>query len=163
MKLVTAENWRRWTGPWIIAHLGEKGTMQLNGVKRKENTSQIKPYVSRKRQLSECDSEGRDAQGEAPVKRRRRPESSATTNNGMHDNNLEDGNLEITGFVKHAESMEYKPPCSEWQQGKCNQLNLKLKRNNGSVQSQQPGAVTIDHKQLIHSIVYFCDVVSRID
>ena len=137
--------------------------MQLNGMKRKANTSQIKPYVSRKRQLSECDSEGRDAQCDAPVTWQRQPESSPTTNNGMHDNNPEDGNLEISGFMKHAESMDYKPPCSEWQQGKRNQLNLKLKRNNGSVHSQQPGAVAIDHKLLIHSIVYFCDVVSRID
>ena len=80
--------------------------MQLHGVKRKVNTSQIKPYVSRKRQLSECDSEVRDAQDDAPMKRRRRPESSATTNHGMDDNNLEDGNLEITGFVKQAESMD---------------------------------------------------------
>ena len=64
-----------------------KEELQLNGVKRKANTSQTKPYVSRKRQLSECNSEARDAPGDAPVKRRRRPESSATTNNGMDDYN----------------------------------------------------------------------------
>ena len=104
------------------------GELQLNGVNRKANTSQTKPYVSRKRQLSECDSEARDAQGDAPVKRRCRPESSAATNHGMDDNNLEDGNLETTGFVKHAESMDYKYPCTEWQRGKCSKLKLKPKR-----------------------------------
>ena len=99
----------RWTGHWTIAHLGEKGNVQLNGVKRKVHNSQIKPYLSRKRQLSECDSEARDAQGDAHVKLRRRPESSATTNNAIDDNN-KDGNLWITGFVTHAESMDYKSP-----------------------------------------------------
>ena len=88
-------------------------------MKRRANTKQTKPFVSRKRQLSECDSEARDAQGDAPVNRRRRPESSKTSKIGVDDNNLEDGDLQITGFVKHAESMDYKPPCSEWQQETC--------------------------------------------
>ena len=46
----------------------------------------------------------------------------------MDDNNHEEGNLEITGFMKHAESMDYKCPCIEWQQEQISQLNLKLKR-----------------------------------
>ena len=83
----------RCTGPWTIAHLGKKGNVQLNGAKSRVNTSQIKPYVCKKHQLSESDSEVRHAQGNAPVKLHRRPDSSVTSNNGMDDNNLEDGIL----------------------------------------------------------------------
>ena len=115
----------------------KKGELQLNGVKRKVNTRQIKLYVCRKHQLSECDSEVKHAQGNAPVKLHRRPELSATSNNGMDDNNLEDGNLEITGFVKHAEPVDYKLSGSR--------KKIKQKRQHGNVHFQQPRAVTIDH------------------
>ena len=62
---------------------------------------------ARDAQGEERDAQGEagDAQGEPPVKRWRRVESSATTNIGMDDKNLEDRNHEITGFVKHSESM----------------------------------------------------------
>ena len=45
----------RWTGPYIIEQLGEKGTVRLSGLKRKVNLSHIKQYVKRKREVSECE------------------------------------------------------------------------------------------------------------
>ena len=148
VKIATARSWRYVGLALELSRILEERESATKWCKRKVNNSQIKPYLSRKRQLSECDSEARDAKGDAPVKRRRRPESSATTNSGMDDNNLEDGNLELTGFVKHAELMDYKYKCVEWQQGKCNKLNLKIKLKNGNVHFQQSRAVTIDYNPI---------------
>ena len=70
----------RWTGPYTIEQLGEKGTVRLSGLK--VNLGHIKQYVKRKREVSECDNDekdGRNEQGGAPVKRQRSEVSETQT------------------------------------------------------------------------------------
>ena len=72
----------RWTGPYTIEQLGEKGTVRLSGLKRKVNVGHIKQYVNRKREVSECDNDEKDRrneQGGAPVKRQRSEVSETQT------------------------------------------------------------------------------------
>ena len=139
----------RWTGPYTIEQLGEKGTVRLSGLKRKVNLGHIKQYVKRKREVSEFDNDekdGRNEQGGAPVKRQR-SEVSETQTSSTTKSAHKVRDLEVTE-VKEAALVNFKPVCTEWQQEMCGRFNfnLTLKRKSRYSHLNPPSPISIDHE-----------------